>query len=178
LSLALDEQEASFHAMWSCINEIQRMSLLSSLTYLTRRDRDRQERNEALNFIGTVLHSGNQTELNTTTFGTFTTVLRDLTAPGMMAMLTLAQQGCLMMDESVATPSDATMHTVDIPSPDSRSRDSGAAEKDSAGVSSNSLIFFGMELVLDGVGSAVGSFGTLSDCNANVDCAGPPSGLE
>lgn len=99
--------------MWSCINEVQRMSLLSSLTYLTRRDRDRQERNEAFNVIGNVLHSGNQTLLDTTTFGTFTTVLRDLTAPGMMAMLTLAQQGCLMMDESVATPSDATMHTVD-----------------------------------------------------------------
>lgn len=147
--------------MWSCINEVQRMSLLSSLTYLTRRDRDRQERNEAFNVIGNVLHSGNQTELDTTTFGTFTTVLRDLTAPGMRAMLTLAQQGCLMMDESVATPSDATMHTVDIPSPDSRSRDSGAAEKDSAGVSSNSLILIenmgGMELVFDGVGSAVGS---------------------
>ena len=180
--IASEPQVACFATMWLCINEPQQVTLKALLGLLARQNIRAEKRNDTLSLIDNVLHTNNLTDAQNDTVDIFMTLLRDLEAPGVRDMHVLACRACLTIDDSVTTHSDHSMHTVVVHSADSRSHDSGRTGKDSAGESSNSgsfapIVFENLEdmqVVAEGEGSAVGSFGTFSLSNTNPDCAGPP----
>jgi hypothetical protein len=176
-----DSEQACFAAMWLCINDSQRHTLHFLLNRLIRQNISTEQRNETSSVIDNVLHTNHLTDSQNVTVDTFMTLLRNHEAPGVRDLHLLAYRACVMMDDSVVTPTDASMHTLDDLSAEARSRDSGITTTESIGASHNSgtfpaILFESLavvQVVEEGHGLPLGSFGTLSDMDCQVDCTGP-----